>query len=649
MEKLKMFKVYLKSILLISLSLIFYFTGHTIEGVIMFLIYLVDNFYTLNCYWKKQNNVDDFCKEINKNIEGNACNLSFPIVVIKYSGELIWFNERFSELINNKSDILGKNIASIARGLDFEELLKDEDSQYKTMKYNGTFYKVYSRKIKHDGQIFAIIYFNDIGELIEAESAKESIILLEVDNLNDVLEITEENDRPLLIAEIQRKINAYAHKLNAMIKKYDNSKYVLSVQDKYIEEQIEENFTILDEISDINRGSKVEVTLSMGIGRGGASPMENDTFATLAKELALGRGGDQVVIKNKDEIKFFGGNTKEIEKRTRVRARVISHALKELIYESSKVYIIGHKNADMDCLGSATALASAVKKLGKECNIILNGSNASIEYFYGKLLQNEEYKTLMIEREDAERELDEDTLVIIVDVHNKSYVDNISIVEKAKKKVIIDHHRRSPDIIGGTLLNYIEVYASSTSEMITEILQYIVEKPKLTNIEANGLLAGIYMDTKGFSFKTGVRTFDAASFLKSQGADTIEAKKMVTDNLEDFVLIADIIKSAEVDPENNIAIAICPNNVNNVIVAKAADELLNISGIFASFVLARIEDAIYISGRSVDDINVQVILEELGGGGHMNIAGARLENYSMSQAIIALKESINKHVRIGEQ
>jgi len=377
--------------------------------------------------------------------------------------------------------------------------------------------------------------------------------------------------------------------------------------------------------------------------------MENDTFATLAKELALGRGGDQVVIKNRDEIKFFGGNTKEIEKRTRVRARVISHALKELIYESSKVYIIGHKNPDMDCLGSAIALASTVRKLGKESNIILNSGNASIEYFYEKLLQDDVYKTLIIDREEAERELDNDTLVIIVDVHNKSYVDHVSIVEKARKKVIIDHHRRSPDIIVGTLLNYIEVYASSTSEMITEILQYIVDKPQLTNIEANGLLAGIYMDTKGFSFKTGVRTFDAASFLKSQGADTIEAKKMVTDNLEDFVLIADIIKSAEVDPENNIAIAICPSDVNNVIVAKAADELLNISGIFASFVLARIEDDIYISGRSVDDINVQVILEELGGGGHMNIAGARLENYSMSQAIIKLKESINKYVRIGEQ
>ena len=303
----------------------------------------------------------------------------------------------------------------------------------------------------------------------------------------------------------------------------------------------------------------------------------------------------------------------------------------------------------MDCLGSAIALASTVRKLGKESNIILNSGNASIEYFYEKLLQDDVYKTLIIDREEAERELDNDTLVIIVDVHNKSYVDHVSIVEKARKKVIIDHHRRSPDIIVGTLLNYIEVYASSTSEMMTEILQYIVDKPQLTNIEANGLLAGIYMDTKGFSFKTGVRTFDAASFLKSQGADTIEAKKMVTDNLEDFVLIADTIKSAEVDPKNNIAIAICPNDVNNVIVAKAADELLNISGIFASFVLARIEDDIYISGRSVDDINVQVILEELGGGGHMNIAGARLENATMSQAIIKLKESINKHVRIGEQ
>ena len=275
MEKLKMFKIYLKSILLISLSLIFYFTGHKIEGIIMFCIYLVDNFYTLNCYLKKQQDINGFCKEINKNIEGNVCNLSFPIVIIRYSGEMVWFNERFSELINNKNNILGKNIASIARGLDFEALLKDEDSPYKTIKYNGTFYKVYSKKIKHDNQIFAIIYFNDMGELIEAESAKESIILLEVDNLNDVLEITEENDRPLLIAEIQRKINTYAHKLNAMIKKYDNSKYVLSVQDKYIEEQIEENFPILDEISDINRGSKVEVTLSMGIGRGGDSPMEN--------------------------------------------------------------------------------------------------------------------------------------------------------------------------------------------------------------------------------------------------------------------------------------------------------------------------------------------------------------------------------------
>lgn len=648
MNRLKIFQIYLKPILLMSLSLLFYFGEHKVEGIIMFGIYLVENFYTLNSYWEKQQDIYGFAKVIEKNMKENACTLAFPIAITKYSGELIWYNERFSNMVNKKDNLLGMNIVSIARGLDFEGLLKNEDSFFKIAKYEGRSYKIYSRKIKNDDKDIVIIYFNELSELIEAENAKESVVLIEVDNLNEVLEITEENDRPLLVAKIERTINAYAHKLNSMVRKYDNNKYVLSVQDKYIEEQIEENFLILDEISNINKGNKFEVTLSIGIGRGGASSMENDNFATLAKELALGRGGDQVVIKNRDDIKFFGGNTKEVEKRTRVRARVISHALKELIYESSNIYIIGHKNPDMDCFGSAIALASTVEKLGKKCNIILEEGNAAIDYFLNKLIKDEKYKKILITKEEAEKELDDDTLVIIVDVHNKSYVDNLSIVEKVRKKVIIDHHRRSADIISGTLLNYIEVYASSTSELVTELLQYILERPNLATIEANGLLAGIYMDTKGFSFKTGVRTFEAASFLKSEGADTIEAKKMVTDNFESFVKIADIIKSAEVDPQNNIAIAICPSDVNNVIVAKVADELLNISGIYASFVLAEIDNYIYISGRSVDDINVQVILEELGGGGHMNIAGARLADTSMAETIEKLKISIKKHVRIGE-
>ena len=390
----------------------------------------------------------------------------------------------------------------------------------------------------------------------------------------------------------------------------------------------------------------MNVTLSIGVGKGGMSPLENYNNANIAKELALGRGGDQVAVKTNNDIKFFGGNTKEIEKRTKVKARVIARALGELIYESSKVYIMGHKNPDMDCFGSAVGLASVVKQLGKTCKIVLDNDTNAIDYYLNKLNKESKYDDLFISVEDARDELDSKTLVIIVDVHNKSYVADLPLVEKAQIKVIIDHHRRSPDMIEHDILNYIEVYASSTSEMVTEIIQYMVDKPNLTRTEAEGLLAGIFMDTKGFSFKTGVRTFDAASFLKSLGADPIEIKKMFTDDLEDYLLIAETIKSAQVN--DNIAIAITPKNIDTVIIAKAADELLNISGISVSFVLGEINNDIYISGRSVGDINVQVVLEALGGGGHMNIAGGKISNKTIEDVICELKEAMKNYLRIGE-
>ncbi len=421
---------------------------------------------------------------------------------------------------------------------------------------------------------------------------------------------------------------------------------VLSIQDKYIEDEIKHKFNIMEVISKIDKGNSIEITLSIGVGKGGMSPLENHNNANIAKELALGRGGDQVVVKTNDDIKFFGGNSKEIEKRTKVKARVIARALSELIRESSKVYIMGHKNPDMDCFGSAVGLASVVKQLGMGCKIILNNDITAIGYFLNKLSKESKYDDLFISVEDAKSDLDAQTLVIIVDVHNKSYVADLSLVDKSQRKVIIDHHRRSPDMIEHDILNYIEVYASSTSEMVTEIIQYMVDKPKLTRTEAEGLLAGIFMDTKGFSFKTGVRTFDAASFLKSLGADPIEIKKMFTDDLEDYLLIAETIKSAEV--KDNTAIAITPKNIDTVIIAKAADELLNISGISVSFVLGEVNNDIYISGRSVGDINVQVVLEALGGGGHMNIAGVKISNKTIEEVIVELKEVMKKYLRIGE-
>ena len=646
MNRITMLKRLLKPGLLITILIILFLHNYTGIGMIIIVIYLIDNFHQLNYYWEKENNDNEFIKSINNGISDNALKFIYPLALIKEDGELVWHNHLFNTLKLNEDDS-EKNILSITRGLNLENIKRHEDNLHQRLNINSKLYDVYATLIEIKSKKYLyLLSFNDITKLIDYETTQESVILIEVDNFTEALEKTDGNNRPLLVAEIERTINSYANNLKAMIKRYDTNKYVLSIQDKYIEDEIKQKFNVMEIISKIDKGNSIEPTLSVGVGRGGMSPLENYNNANIAKELALGRGGNQVVVKTNNDIKFFGGNTKEIEKRTKVKARVIARALSELIYESSKVYIMGHKNPDMDCFGSAVGLASVVKQLGKTCNIILDNDTNAIDYYLNKLNKETKYDDLFMSVENAKNELDNKTLVIIVDVHNKSYIADLSLVCKAQRKVIIDHHRRSPDMIEHDILNYIEVYASSTSEMVTEIIQYMVDKPNLTRTEAEGLLAGIFMDTKGFSFKTGVRTFDAASFLKSLGADPIEIKKMFTDDLEDYLLIAETIKSAQVN--DNTAIAITPKNIDTVIIAKAADELLNISGISVSFVLGEINNDIYISGRSVGDINIQVVLEALGGGGHMNIAGVKISNKTIDDVIYELKEAMKNYLRIGE-
>lgn len=646
MNGITMLKRLLAPGFVIIILIILFAYNYTSIGIVSFAIYVIYNFYQLNYYWAKENDANAFIKAIDAGLSENVLKCIYPLALIKEDGELVWYNNLFSALKINEENS-EKNILSITRGLKLESILKREENSHQRLSINEKLYDVYATMIEAKNEEYLyLLSFNDITKLIDYETTRESIMLIEVDNFTEALDKTDESNRPLLVAEIERTINTYAGNLKAMIKKYDTNKYVLSIQDKYIEEEIENKFNIMEIVSQIDKGNSIEVTLSIGVGKGGMSPLENYNNANIAKELALGRGGDQVVVKSNDEIKFFGGNTKEIEKRTKVKARVVARALEELIYESTKVYIMGHKNPDMDCFGSAVGLASVVKQLGKSCNIILDNDTNAIDYFLGRLNSDRKYDDLFINIEEARNKLDSQTLVILVDVHNKSYIADLQLIEEAQRKVIIDHHRRSPDMIEHDILNYIEVYASSTSEMVTEIIQYMVEKPNLTRTEAEGLLAGIFMDTKGFSFKTGVRTFDAASFLKSLGADTIEVKKMFTDDLDDYLLIAETIKSAEVT--DKAAIAITPKNIDTVIIAKAADELLNISGICVSFVLGEINDEIYVSGRSVGDINVQVVLEALGGGGHMNIAGTKMSNKTMEEVIIELKEAMKKYLRIGE-
>ncbi|MFU7516729.1 DHH family phosphoesterase [Clostridium sp. HCS.1] len=647
-KRFKNIKPIVTPIIFVAACIALYYIKSIFLGGFLLVIFII---FTISEYLSKEeveNNTEKIKETILKDIDNNIFNLIFPLAIIKESGEIFWYNKEFKKF-TPEEEPLGLNVVSIARGLNLSRLFTCDRDLHQKIKILNSFYKVYATKLEDNNleENLYIVYFNDISSNKNIESTKESIMIIEVDNLSEVLETTMESDRPMLVAEVEKTINAYAQRLKAMITKYDSNKYILSMQDKYIDEEINNKFSILEEVSAIDRGNKYEVTLSIGVGRGGTCPLENNNFATSAKELALGRGGDQVVIKNNEKIKFFGGNSREIEKRTRVRARIISHTLKELIYESSNVFIIGHKNPDMDCFGSSVGLSAVVRQLGKPCNIILGNETAAIDYFLSKLKKDSRYDNLFIPLEDAYEQINEKTLFIIVDVHNSGYILDKEILDKAPRKIIIDHHRRSPDIVEGAILNYIEVYASSTSEMVTEVIQYMVQKPNLTKLEAEGLLAGIFMDTKGFSFKTGVRTFDAASFLRSLGADTIEVKKMFMDNLEDYLVVADTIKSAEVC--GNLAIAVAPKGVKkSFMAARAADELLNIYGINVCFVLIEISNNIVISGRSIGEYNVQVILEELGGGGHMNMAGAQLSNVSIDEAKEVLKKSIEKHLKVGE-
>lgn len=647
-------KQYFKSSILgilVAISVLFYVTKKIEHLFITLLVTILCTIY--NSYLREKEDrkfneeIDKISYGITEAMEERLQNLIYPASVINIHGDIIWSNKIFYSALANENRVC-TNILNVTKGITLESLVNDTKKSPKRLNIKGKNYEIYIQNIEDiNGSEAFLVQFSDVTHVKNNASTKESVVLVEVDNLSDVIKSMEEEKRPLLVAEIERAINSYATNLNAMIRKYESNKYVLSIEDKFVESQIKKKFEILDTIRDIDMGNKISVTLSIGVGIGGKSPGENHGYAISAKELALGRGGDQAVVKWPDKISFFGGNTKELEKRTRVRARVVARALKDLVYESSKVYIMGHKNPDMDCFGAAFGLASSIKQLGKPCEIILGNDTRNIEFFLNEVKENGTYQDLFISIEEGRQKIDEETLIIVVDVHNINYVCDIDIIDRGKKVVIIDHHRRSPDMIEGALLNFIEVYASSTSELVTEVIQYMQDKPKMNIIEAEALLAGIFVDTKNFIFKTGVRTFEAASFLRRLGADTIRIKKLFSDDLSHYIKKADTIKSAEV--ENDIAIATCPPETTEIVLAaQVADDLLNITGIQASFVFVRIEEEVYISARSLGDINVQVILEALGGGGHMTMAGAKLSNVTMNEAKEILKKSILNYLEEGE-
>ncbi|MEG0613722.1 MAG: DHH family phosphoesterase [Clostridium sp.] len=624
---------------------------------IVLLMYTCALLYTIFSGTNKSDNFNNYVDSVKSKIDSvnviTFSKLNLPIMFLSENGLIIWSNENL--LCNIGNDIIGKNIKDVVKEFHLKLVLDGKKSEYKNVVIEDRYYDLHMDIVDGNSideiENVIIVYFYDITNNVklmkEINETKESVMLIEVDNLDDVIKTTEEGLRPQLIADIDRTLNNYANNLEALIKKYSSSKYILITKDKNIEVEMNKKFDILDTIREVSSGNKLTVTLSIGVGRGGDISAKNHEFATIAKDLALGRGGDQCVVKSFEKVSFYGGKTKEVEKRTKVRARVIGHALLDLINESSKVFIMGHYNPDMDCLGAAIGMYSTINSLNKQCYIIIDEPHDAVGYMLDKLNESQDYNNVFININSAKGIKDDKSLLILVDVHNESYVLSMEIVDLFSRTVIIDHHRKTKDFIQGALLSYVETYASSTSELITELIQYMVDKPKLKEVEAVALLAGICLDTKNFSFKTGVRTFEAAAFLRRLGADTVDVKRIFSEELDIYITKSDIIRTAKV--KDGIAIAKCPPEISNyVVTAQAADELLNITGIQASFVLVKMEEDTYISGRSLGDINVQVILEDLGGGGHLTMAGARIKNTTQIKAEEILNNAIEKHLRKGE-
>lgn len=498
------------------------------------------------------------------------------------------------------------------------------------------------------GDLIAL-YLYDETELIRYmqihEDNKLVVALAYLDNYEEALQSVEEVRRSLLIALIDRKISKYFADYDGLVRKLEKDKYFLILKMSSLEELKEHRFHILEEVKTVNIGNEMAITLSIGFGVNGASFLQNYEYCRIAIEMALGRGGDQVVLKDGEEITYYGGKSQQVEKSTRVKARVKAQALKEFMSSKERVVVMGHRITDVDALGAAVGIYRAGKTLGKPVHIVVNDPSTSIRPLMAEFLNHPDYETNMFIDGQAARELvDHNTVVVVVDTNKPSYTECPELLSMTQTIVVLDHHRRGNEVIENAVLSYVEPYASSACEMVAEILQYFQDGLRIRGIEADCLYAGIVIDTNNFVTRSGVRTFEAAAFLRRNGADITRVRKLLRDNINSYKARAQAVSTAEIYKEY-FAISRCTGTgleSPTVVGAQAANELLNISGVKASFVLTPYQNEIYVSARAIDEVNVQIMMEKMGGGGHINIAGAQLQVKSMEEAEQLLKSIIDE-------
>ena len=598
----------------------------------------------------------DFVNMITSQKEGMSSDaiskFPLPMAVLQINGQISWYNDLFAEMLGS-NDLYNIIISDVMPELKWSEILKSTNGIYTYAGYKGHRYNVVGDIIKNNTStddkpdFTVLLYFIDKTEIEELrkryENEKTDIAIVNIDNYDEIFQKMDDSDSQQTMAKINKYINAWVSESKGVMKKTERDRYIVMFEHQYLKEYINRKFDVLEKVRSLGDALKVPVTISIGVGVGG-TVLENEAFARAAIDMALGRGGDQAAVKDESQYNFYGGIAKDYEKSTRVKTRAFAVALKDFIANSDRVIFMGHSGLDYDALGAALGLQRAVRTLGKEPYIVLDNSPA-VQLLTNEATAIEEYAGMMISPETAEELITMNTLLIILDTHRPSMMPNSKLLDKTTKVVLVDHHRRSTEFLTNISLVYHEPYASSTCEMITEIMQYIDDKKKMTTFEAKALYVGILMDTKNFSMKTGVRTFESASYLRRYGLNTADVRKFFNVGKDEYVHRSEIIANS-VSVNENILVSVCEESYPNmkVISSQAADEMLNLAGIAAAFVIYPMDDGICISARSLGDVNVQVITEKLGGGGHATVAGAQLDTDDSGEVFAALEEAINQYI-----
>ena len=591
-----------------------------------------------------------------------------PYAVTDGSGHLLWMNREFTAILEEDKNSY-KNITAV-----FPEITKE------MLATGGEVVSIHSclgdRKFRIDlkqvmvdsldaaaaagglegqGSSVTAVYLLDETQTLkymqQINDQKLVAGLIYLDNYDEALESVEEVRRSLLTALIDRKISKYISGMNGIVKKIEKDKYFFAIKQQYMARIQEERFSILEDVKTVNIGNDMAVTLSIGIGMNGDSYSQNYEYARTSIDMALGRGGDQAVVKDSDKIQYYGGKAQQMEKTTRVKARVKAHALRELMENKDRLLIMGHRLADIDSFGAAVGIYRIAMSMNKKANIVVNEVTSSVRPMMERFTGNAEYpEDMLLTGPKAAELVDQGTMLVIVDVNRPSITDEPALLEMVKTVVVLDHHRTSSEIIDNAVLSYVEPYASSTCEMVAEVLQYIADGIKIKSAEADAMYAGIVIDTQNFTNQTGVRTFEAAAFLRRSGADITRVRKLFRENMKDYQAKADAVRKAEVFMDA-FAISECPAEgleSPTIIGAQAANELLEIRGMKASVVLTDYNGTIYFSARSIDEVNVQVMMEKLGGGGHRTIAGAQMQGVTVEEAKERLKDVIRQMMEEGE-